>query len=110
MLLSIISIVINFVYLYILNLDIYTDRAMFPNGDTRTWQRSAIERLNLSGESYYFFFQLLMIIICIISSLLRLFGFKNSIIKIVQIASLIISTIIFIIIMIVTNNRHAKYA
>jgi len=52
MLMSILSIIVNIVYFVILNMNIYTDRAMMPNGSVREWHRSPITRLSISDQSF----------------------------------------------------------
>lgn len=110
MILSIISIIANAVFLVVLNMSIYTDRTLFPDGSVREWQRSPVARLALSDETYIFYIQIAISAICIISSILVMCGVKNKVVKIFQIVSLIASVIMFVAIMILTDNMHAKYA
>ena len=46
MLMTILSIIANIAYFVVLNLNIYTDRAMMPTGEVREWHRSPIIRLS----------------------------------------------------------------
>ena len=101
MLMTVLSIIANIAYFVVLNLNIYTDRAIMPTGEVREWHRSPITRLNL---------QIVLAVVSIITSVLFLFGVRNKIIRTIQLVSVIGSTIVFIIIMIVTSNLHAKYA
>ena len=110
MLLSIISIIANAVFLFVLNLPIYTDRAMMPNGEYRQWQRSPFSRLGIADQSWLATIQLAIAVICVVTSLLVIFGVKNAIIKKVQLIAFIASVAMFVIIMVVTSNIHAKYA
>lgn len=110
MILRILTVIVNAVYVIVLNLDIYTDRAMMPNGQTREWHRSPIARLNISDQSALLYVQLFLIAVSVISAALLMFGIKNDILKKVWIISSVLSTVMFVIIMIVTSNTHAKYA
>ena len=110
MLITILSIIVNILFFVVLNLNIYTDRAMMPTGEVREWHRSPIARLNIADQSFLISLQIVFAAVSIITSVLFLFGVRNSIIRTIQLVSAIGSTIIFIIIMIVTANSHAKYA
>jgi hypothetical protein len=109
MLMSILFIIINIAYFVVLNIIIYTDRAMMQTGEIREWHRSPIARLNIADQSFLIYLQIVFAAVSIITSVLFLFGVRNNIIKIIQLVSTIGSTIVFIIIMIVTSNLHAKY-
>jgi hypothetical protein len=109
MLMSILFIIINIAYFVVLNINIYTDRAMMQTGEIREWHRSPIARLNIADQSFLIYLQIVFAAVSIITSVLFLFGVRNNIIKIIQLVSTIGSTIVFIIIMIVTSNLHAKY-
>ena len=109
MLITILSIILNIAYFVVLNLHIYTDRAMMPTGEIREWHRSPVTRLNIADQSFLIYLQIVFAAVSIITSVLFLFGVRNNIIKIIQLVSTIGSTIMFIIIMIVTSNLHAKY-
>lgn len=109
MLMSILFIIINIAYFVVLNINIYTDRAMMQTGEIREWHRSPIARLNIADQSFLINLQIVFAAVSIITSVLFLFGVRNNIIKIIQLVSTIGSTIVFIIIMIVTSNLHAKY-
>ena len=110
MLITILSIIVNILFFVVLNLNIYTDRAMMPTGEVREWHRSPIARLNIADQSFLIYLQIVFAAVSIITSVLFLFGVRNSIIRTIQLVSAIGSTMIFIIIMIVTANSHAKYA
>ncbi len=109
MLLSIISIIANVVFYIVLNIEMYTDRTMMPNGQYREWQRSPISRLRIADQKYLLTFQIILAAISVITSLLVLFGINNSIIKWIQRISTAASAAMFIIIMIVTSNSHVNY-
>ena len=109
MLITILSIILNIAYFVVLNLNIYTDRAIMPTGEIREWHRSPVTRLNIADQSFLIYLQIVFAAVSIITSVLFLFGVRNNIIKIIQLVSTIGSTIVFIIIMIVTSNLHAKY-
>lgn len=110
MLIPILSIILNIVYFVALNIEFYTDRAMMPTGQVREWRRSPITRLHIADQSFLFYLQIIIAVVSIITSVLLLFGIRNSIIKTVQLVSTIGSTVMFVIIMIVTANSHATYA
>ena len=110
MLMTILSIIINIAYFAVLNMKIYTDRAMMPSGDVKEWHRSPIARLNIADQSFLIYLQIVLAAVSIISSVLVLFGVRSSIIRTIQLVSTIGSTIVFIIIMIVTSNSHVNYA
>lgn len=110
MLITILSIIVNIAYFVVLNLNIYTDRAMMPSGDVREWHRSPIARLNIADQSFLIYLQIVFAAVSIITSILYLFGVRNSIVRKIQCVSTIGSTIVFIIIMIVTSNSHTNYA
>ncbi|MBQ1341869.1 MAG: hypothetical protein IIY33_05230 [Erysipelotrichaceae bacterium] len=110
MLLSIISVAVNVAYYLIMNLEIYTDRGMMPNGQVREWKRSRISRLNMSGRTWLLYVQLFFAVICIITSLLIIFGVKNMVIRKIQLISMIASTVMFAVIMFVSGNTFVNYA
>ncbi|MBR0416248.1 MAG: hypothetical protein IJI56_00370 [Firmicutes bacterium] len=110
MLLSIVSVIANILYMVALNIPFYTDRAMMPDGHYREWHRSPVGRLNLSGQEWIYYIQVALAAVSIIASVLALLGVKHRVVRIVQIAGIIASTVMFVIILIVTNNIHAKYA
>ena len=110
MLITILSIIVNITYFVVLNMNIYTDRAMMPTGDAREWHRSPIARLSIADQSFLIYLQIVIAAVSIITSVLFLFGVRNKTIRTIQSVSVIGSTIVFIIIMIVTSNSFAKYA
>ena len=109
MLITIISIIVNIAYFVILNMNIYTDRAMMPSGEVREWHRSPITRLYISNQTFLMYLQIVLEAVSVVTSILFLFRVRNSTIRTIQLVSTIGSTIVFIIIMIVTSNSHAKY-
>ena len=113
MLLSIISIALNLIYGVVLNLNLYTDRVVMPNGDIQAWRRCAISRLYLAGQPWLLYLQIACAAVSIITSILFLIGVKNSrskFRKAVRIVSTVASTVLFIVIMIVTACSPARYA
>ena len=109
MLMSILSIIVNISYFAVLNMNIYTDRSMMPDGKVREWRRSPITRLNIADQSFLLYLQIFLAAVSIITSVLFLFGVRSRIIRTIQLVSAIGSTIMFIIIMIVTSDSHANY-
>ena len=110
MLLSIISILANVAFLIVLNMDIYTDRAMMATGEMREWHRSPITRLSIADQSWLFYLQLVLVAVSIVTSALVLFGVRSDVVRIIRLVSLIASAVMFVVIMVVTSNTHAKYA
>ncbi len=110
MLMTVLSIIANITFFVVLNMNIYTDRAIMPTGEIREWNRSPIARLNIADQSFLIYLQIVFAAVSIITSVLFLFGTRSSIIKTIRLVSIIGSTIVFIIIMIVTSISHAKYA
>ncbi|MBO6308178.1 MAG: hypothetical protein J6N70_04930 [Oribacterium sp.] len=109
MMMAILSMIANAAYLVILNIAFYTDRVKMPTGEIREWHRSPVTRLNLSGQSFLFYLQIVLAAVSILTSVLLMFGVRSSIIKTIQLVSMIGSTVIFVIIMIVTANSHVHY-
>ena len=109
MLMSIIAFMANAVFWLLLNRDIYVDRAPMPDGGYREWQRSAITRLRISGQTWILYLEAAFMAISIIASVLVLLGIKNNVIKAIQLISLMAVTVMFIIIMIVTANKNVRY-
>ena len=107
--LYIVSIIVNIVYFVILRADIYLDRYYLPNDEMREKKLSPMDRLYHADLSWLFYLELLFMAVSIITSILLLFGVKNSIIRITQIVSTVASTVMFIVIMIVSGNIHLKY-
>ena len=110
MLMTILSIIANIAYFIVLNLNIYTDRAMMPNGELREWHRSPITRLSIADQSFLIYLQIALADVSVITSVLFLLGIRGRMIRTIQLVSVIGSTIVFIIIMIVSSNSHATYA
>ena len=110
MLTAILSIIVNIAYFIVLNLNIYTDRAMMPTGEVREWRRSPIARLNISGQTFLIYLQVVLAAVSIVTSVLFLFGVRSRMIRTIQLVSIIGSTIVFIIIMIASSDPHANYA
>ena len=109
MLRYIVSILANVIYCVVLNLELYTDRAVMPGGEVRQWRHSAIGRLGLSGQSALVYLQLFFTAVSLVTSGMMLCGVKNSTVKTIQLASTIASTVMFIVVMIAASFVHAKY-
>lgn len=110
MVFAILAIIANVVYFVVMNRSLYTDRAIMGNGEVREWHRSPIDRLNISGHSWLLYLELALMVMSIITGILLLFGVKSSLVKTIQLASTIASTVLFIVIMIVTSDAHVSYA
>lgn len=110
MLMTIITIIVNIAYFVVLNMNIYTDRAMLPTGEVRVWHRSPINRLNIADQSFLLYLQIVLAAVSIIASVLFLLNVRSSMIRTIQLVGAIGSTVVFIIIMIITSNSHSNYA
>ncbi len=110
MLMTILSILANISYFVVLNMNLYTDRAIMPTGEVREWHRSPITRLNLAGQSFLIYLQMVLAAVSMLTSILFLFGVRSKTLRTIQLVSVIGSTIVFILIMIVTSNSHVNYA
>ena len=110
MLFNIVSLIANIAYLVVLNLNIYTDRAVLPGGQVREWHRSPAARLELGSQTFLLYLQIVLAAVSIITAVLLLFGVRRRALKTTWLVAAIASTAVFIIIMIVTSNSHARYA
>ena len=66
MLMTILSIIANIAYFIVLNINIYTDRAMMPTGEVREWQRSPIARLSIADHSFLLYLQIFLAAVSVI--------------------------------------------
>lgn len=110
MLLTIISIICNIVYCIVLNVKLYTDRAILPGGALHALRRSPADRLYAFDRPAWLYAQLALGAVSVISGALLLLGLNRRTIKCVQIIATAASTVVFIIIMMITGSAHAKYA
>ena len=67
MLMTILSIIANIAYFVVLNLNIYTDRAMMPTGEVREWHRSPVTRLSIADQSFLIYLQIVLAAVSIIT-------------------------------------------
>ena len=109
MLFSIVLIALNAVYYSILKMDLYTDRALMPDGSVREWHRSPVTRLNISGKPVLLYLIMFFAAVSVVTNILVMLGVKNSTVRIIRIVSTIASTVMFIIIMIATGNANVSY-
>ncbi len=110
MLRYILSIIADIVFFAVLNLNLYTDKAMMPGGEARQWQRSPIDRLYISDQGVLLYLQIFFAAVSIISSILALCGVKKSVVKRIQLISTLASAAMFLIIMVLTGALQARYA
>ena len=103
-LIYIVSIIINTVYLYVLRMDLYTDRYHLPDGEMGEHHRSPIDSLYTANNPELLHLQLFLMLISVVTSLLLLIGVKNKVVRIIQIISTIASTAVFVIILIYTEK------
>ncbi len=106
---NIVTVLVNIVYFVILNIKLYTDRAIMPDGDKQIWHRSAIKRLDAADKRFLLYLFILGTVVSSISSIMLMLGIKNNVVRIVQLISTIASTIMFIIILLVANATHPEY-
>ena len=109
MLLSIISIVINIIFFVVLNLEIFTDRAVLPDGIRRTWHNSAIDRLSAADLNWLLYLQIFFSAVSVITGILYMCGLRNNAVKIIRLVSLIGSAVVFAVIMLVSAATHPTY-
>ena len=109
MILSIVSLVANVLFFVLLNLDLYTDRAVMADGTTHRWSHSPIDRLDAADMRILFYLQIFLAAVSIISAILVIIGINNKVVKIIQLVSMIASAVSFIIIMIVAGTTHPTY-
>ena len=109
MLISIVSIIANVLFLVMLNVKFYTDRAFMPDGERMVWHLSPLDKLDAIDKRFLWYFQIAIAAVSIISSILFMIGVKNNVVKIVQYISLAASALMFVIIMIVAAFTQAKY-
>lgn len=109
MVLGIVSIVANVLFFVVLNLNLYTDHATFPDGTSRQWERSPIDRLEVADIRWLLYLQIFLAAVSIISAILVIVGINNKVVKIIQLVSMIASAVAFIIIMIVSGSIHPAY-
>ena len=107
---NILTILLNVLYCIVLNIDLYTDRAMMPSGQIREWKRSPLTRLNISDRSGLAYLQFFLAAVSILTAVLRALGVRNNIVRYVWIISTVASTVVFVVIMILTANSHVNYA
>ena len=109
MLISIVSIIANALFLVMLNVKFYTDRAFMPDGERMVWHLSPLDKLDAVDKRFLWYFQIAIAAVSIISSILFMIGIKNNVVKIVQYVSLAASALMLVIIMIVVALTQAKY-
>ena len=103
------GLIINVIFYWIMNLKMYTDRAVMPNGQIRKWQRSPAERIHTNGQDVLLYVQLAFAIVSIVTGILILLGVKKQIVKTIWLIAIIASAIFFIVIMIASGNAHSHY-
>ncbi|MBR6470105.1 MAG: hypothetical protein IKS84_06975 [Lachnospiraceae bacterium] len=109
-LLYIISVIANAVYFVILRMDLYTDTYHLPDGEMGEHHRSPIDSLYTADNPALLYLQLALMLASVATSLLMIFGVRNNVVKVIQIASTIGSTAMFVIILIYTGNFvHPRY-
>ena len=110
MLLTVLSVVLTAIYYAVLNIQLYTDRAVMPSGETRTWRRSPASRLTLSDRTWLLYLLGAVSVFSILFGILRLFGIREDVFLIAQIVSILAAAILFAAAMVLSRNSHAKYA
>ena len=110
MLMSIVSFIADILIFVVLNIEMYTDRAKMPDGQTKVWRRSPVGRLHAVGMDWMLYIQIFFAAVSVISSLLILFGISGEAVRKIRLISLIASVSVFVIIMIVTGVAQARYA
>ena len=108
--LSLCYILANIVFLIVLNQEIYTDRAVFPDGTMREWHRSPVQRLYMSDQQVILYILIAVSAVSILCSILTLCGVRSRTVRRIQLISTITAAAVFIFIMILTANTHVTYA
>ncbi|MBR3357193.1 MAG: hypothetical protein IKG46_05120 [Solobacterium sp.] len=108
--LSLFCILLNIGFFFVLNQPIYTDRTLFPDGTVREWQRSPANRLYISGQQELMQLMTVIAVISILCNILLLFGVRNKTVRRICLISTVLAALLFIFIMIHTNNTHVNYA
>ncbi len=106
---SILSIIADILYIVVLNIPLYTDRAVMPGGDARVWRLSPLQRLQGGDLSFLFYLELLCIAVSIAAAVLMRIKTGSAVLKKVWAVSSVISLLLFVTIMIITANIHLKY-
>ena len=107
--LDIILIIVNGIYFAVLNTRLYTDRAMLPDGIEREWHLSPVDRMERAGNTTLLYIWIIFAVVSIVSGILLLIGIKNSTVKTVRLISTVISTVLFIAVLIIAGNIHLRY-
>ena len=110
MLQYIIAIIANALFFFLLNVKMFTDRAVMPNGETRVWHRSPLESLSSTAGGLLYYVLILFAAVSVITNLLALFGVKNRTIDKIRRFSTIASVVVFLLMMIFATFLHPKYA
>ncbi len=110
MLLSAVSLIVNAVFIVLLHVPFYTDRAPMPDGSVREWSRSPVDRLQLVDNVFLLYLQIAAAAVCAVTSVLALCGAGGDPVRQARSVSLIVSAVLCLVILIVTGNTHAKYA
>ena len=110
MLLSVVSLIVNAAFIVLLHVPFYTDRAPMPDGSVRKWSRSPVGRLQLADNVFLLYLQIAAAAVCAVTSVLVLCGAGGDAVRKARNVSLIVSAVLFLVILIVTGNSHAKYA
>ena len=106
---SIISIIADILYIVVLNIPLYTDRAVMPGGDFRMWHLSPLQRLQGGDLTFLFYLELLCVAVSIITAILLRAKTGSAVLKKVWAVSSVVSLLLFVTIMIVAANIHLKY-
>lgn len=103
--LNILSIIADIVYFAVLNLKIFTVKYMTPDGQVQM-RVSPAQKLGVPG---LYVLHLICSVLNIAASVLAMTGARSSTVRTVQIASLIASTVTFIVVLAVSAGTNLKY-
>ncbi len=109
MLRTVLPIIIDLASFLILNLRLFTDRYTLPDGEERIRQYNAIEKIENGDNTAVLYLQIFFLLISISSTILLALGFKNRIIRLIQLLSTAAVVLLAIIMMIIAANTHLKY-
>ena len=108
LILSIASIIANIIYFIVLRMELFTDRAILPDGE-HVYTYTPIEKLSSTGSTGMVSLQLMFAVISVILAILFIVGIKKKAVIIAWIVSVAASTVLFILILSAAAAVHLKY-
>ena len=109
MLLTILSLLADAVCCWIPTRNLYTDRAMLPDGEMHEWRRSPLHRLEATGQAQLMHLQWALAAISAVTGILLLLGVKSRAVYAIQRIATVASTAVFVIILLVAGGVRERY-